>query len=619
MRNGCLTELQFNLKHMFDLVGERGYELHNELVKYERWSSRSPGVPRSDNTSMNQTYLKHMLCSCAQEAPQVFQISGVRNMAVNYSDNNRRLKSQLPQRRLCLDFCEKSNDTSKDQNSASQNAPQQNSKISSDRNDDKFRPELSCDRECCDFDFFIFSFDKIQEWLDDKIETNAMIMDAGDVEKLSDLEISQFLVNSACKNIEEAPHDISLYICLHRIYKERFHITKFDFDRDNAVKAMSTCIEIIDSSNAKGMVGWLGYGKSNALDRSLNRSYETHSELASFYSEAKEWNTVYNVQASLLLRCEQQLPLYHPNTIAALLDLAAASIENGETSKAAKFSSRAMHRLKLYLDEQELACTKMLDICNKQSSQFINVAVLRQFGFDHLEMMRAFVSSMNNLVNRQFSTTLQKNHQMTLLFLRLVGDSFSSFATILQNASHSLHKKEHEVMELRSESLTAWMMAGKYYKIVLEAGARENDIYHPDVLSACSCFAHCLKQLGRLTQALKILSSILNSFLDTARKRSQLVNGSSVYSTLNYEAKRCIITCVWQMAMYTAEYKKDGEGLLEAIELLNIAINFLVHSFQSSEERLLKVLRGDLKRLLEGQYLTCEDASFDSKKSFACV
>lgn len=618
-------ELQFNLKHMFDLLGESGYQLHNELIKCEKWSRPLLPVPPQVESSMNRKYVKYLFCTCAQEAPKVFRITGVRGMATNYLDNMRHQQSQLPQRRLSLDFCDQTQDMSTEKKTSScDDGPLHKSKNCPTNYDESFRSETLHDKESCDNDLFIFSFDKIQEWLGDssidhngELERKGIILDS-DVQKLSDLECSQFLVNSACKDIEATPHDIALYICLHRIYRDRYRITKLDFDRDNALKALSTCIEIIDSSNAKGMVGWLGYGKSNLLDRSLNIPFETHSELASFYAAAKEWKSVYRVLASLVLRCEHNLPLYHPNTIAALLDLAAASSENGDSSKAVKFSARARSRLKFYLDEQEQACAKILQM-NSIQMENKKASVLRHFGLDHVQMMRAFVTHMNMLVNRKFLAMLHKNHPMKLLFLRLVGDSFSSFATILRNASHSLDNMEHEAIELRSESHTAWMMAGKYYKRALEGCAKDSNIYHADILSLCSCFAHSLKQLGRLSQAVKLLSSYLDSFLDIARNRSTSVDGLGTYSTLSYTAKRYIITCVWQLAMYTVEYKVNGDGRLDAIELLNIGIDYLVHALQPLEERLLKVLQGDLERLMERQFLTCKDAKFDTKDIFVCV
>jgi hypothetical protein len=376
-----------------------------------------------------------------------------------------------------------------------------------------------------------------------------------------------------------------------------------EIKKSNALKALSTCIEIIDSSNARGMVGWLGYGKSNVLDRSINRPFETHSELASFYAESHEWNSASRILATLVLRCEQNLPLYHPFTITSLLDLAAACMENGENIKAVKFTSRARHRLYLYLDEQEQACLKMLSLDNSDSNDSCsskNWDYLKHFGLDHLEMMRSFVTSMHSLMGRQFLKSLPKNHPVKLLSMCFVGDMFSSLATILCKKSNHNNSLDQRGVELFSEGITAWTMSATYYKKALKGWAESSNLYHSDLFAASHRLAHCLKQLRMTDKALHVLSASLSLFLETARKTP--FNRFGEYSTLEPNSKKAIIHCIWQLAVYTADYNLNDMGCLNALELIQIAIDFLMTAFEEPDDNLLNCLNEELHNLVNGKY-----------------
>jgi hypothetical protein len=57
--------------------------------------------------------------------------------------------------------------------------------------------------------------------------------------------------------------------------------------------------------------------------------------------------------ASLVVRCQQYLPLYHPITLPSLLDLAIAASMVGKTAFAERAVLRADERLSAYLSEME--------------------------------------------------------------------------------------------------------------------------------------------------------------------------------------------------------------------------------------------------------------------------
>ena len=479
-----------------------------------------------------------------------------------------------------------------------------------------------------------FTFEEIDDFLDKIASTeteNASPLPLNSngvqqLESLSDSDVSDYLVNVACHDIERNKHDVSLYLCLHNIYTERYLHSKSDFDRENAEKAITTSIEIIDSSNAIGMVGWLGYGESHLLDRTLERPFETQSNLASFYALAGDWDSSIDVLRSLVLRCEQHLPLYHPINIAAHVDLAASMLENGETELAFKFCQRARKRLVMYLDEQEEACL-MMHTMHKSNVTDLSLIETEEYhklvGLDHLAMIKAFVSNMKYLLKRRMMSVLRGNHPMKLQFFCFLGDSFSVLASCLSSESKYLTNSQVR-LQLNAESETAWMLAGKYYRQALRGWTKINGVHHPDVMSTSCSLARCLRELGRRKEAVKLLSSVVGSSIKNFKDGFTNYEGPSeiafyppsksarLSSVANsaFNAKESLVVCIWSMAVYTVEDKPNEEGRMRALELLKTGIDILQNGTAESDQKpspLLLTIKKEFSCLLDGKRVSAKD------------
>ena len=448
--------------------------------------------------------------------------------------------------------------------------------------------------------FFTFSFEDMQEYLLGQNCLDSFLLKDSVLEKLDtipDLEVSDNLINFACEDIEADPHDVAIYICLHRIYRERFLITKSQFDKESALKALSTSIGIIDHSNAIGMAGWFGFGKNHDLDRTLERPFEILSSLASFYALSSDWHSSTNVLRSLILRCEQHLPLYHPITITTLVDLAATMMENGETEHAIKFSQRARSRLLMYLNEQEDACVMMQTwhMDSEDQCPTIGGEYYKLVGLDHLAMLKTFALSLNALVKREMMALLPGNHPMKLLYQCFVGDTYSVLASSLMVvADHS--SDDHICSDSKAGSETAWTTAGKFYRKALRGWTLAYGVCHPDVMSTSCSLARCLKELGRMGEALKLLSSVVNSSLLKMQHKPKLKS--------NPCAKEGLVKCIWTLATYTAELKPNQEGRIACMKLLKTAIKLLEDKSQHTTEEgksLIQTFKKEFNKLMKGK------------------
>ena len=439
------------------------------------------------------------------------------------------------------------------------------------------------------------------------------------------LDLLEYALKNASMDISARPHDASLYLCIHDLYVERFLRTKSEADKKNAEKAILRSIEMIENANAIGMVGWVGYGKRHVLDRALERPFETQSNLASFYGLTNNWNASVSVLRSLILRCDQHLPLYHPITITTLVDLAAALLENGESDLAFKFCRRARDRLLMYLHEQDEACSRMQTMRKSSSTDHDrsqNEEYYKLVGLDHLDMLKVFAKNMNDLLSRKMMSVLRWCHPMRLLFFCFVGDSFSVLASNISRESDKLRDSQAQ-SEYCAESESTWTMAGKYYKQALRGWAKIKEPNHPDIMSTACSLARCLSELGRKREALRLLSSIVESAkraLDVEQTSSQedgvTTCGISPAPSSDLEKKsnqryttntvETLVVCVWSMAVYTMEDRPNEEGRVRAMGFLKSGIEILEKhgaKINKSERasQLLVLFKDEFNRMFEGK------------------
>ena len=446
------------------------------------------------------------------------------------------------------------------------------------------------------------------------------------------------VLKRAFLDIRNRPHDVCLYLCIHEIYTKRYLETKSDIDRKNAEKAIVRSIEMIDNANAIGMVGWIGFSERHVLDRALERPFETISNLASFYGLTNNWDSSISVLRSLVLRCDQHLPLYHPITIANLIDLSAALLQNNEIDLAYKFSRRARDRLKMYLCEQDEGCSMMRSVRKRSipdSAEIRGEEYYKLVGLDHLDMLKAFVQNMDDLRTRRMMSILA-DHPMKFLYLCFLGDSYSVLASNLSSGCVDLNSRAKN--KLLAESEEAWLMAGKYYRTALVGWTKMKlGRDHPDVISTSCSLARCLTELGRRREALRLLSSIVESAkrrLEATKscQKDEITAFDAILSPPNQTTQSLTSNtyetwaiCIWSMATYTVEESPNEEGRVRAMKLLEFGIELLEnHIFEdnSSSERshqLLAIFRTEFDEMFEGKGGGTNGASSMGQMAFVTV
>ena len=390
------------------------------------------------------------------------------------------------------------------------------------------------------------------------------------ISNLSLLEFSDFVLKFSCRSIEKVPHDITFYICLHYIYCARYKETRSPFDRDNAINALSTCLEIINNSNAVGMVGWLGIGDTHHLDRCLELPFETMSSLAAFYCECNDLDSASKTLRSMILRCENYLPLYHPITIAALLDLSAVLLEKRQTDEFRRFSTRAKNRLYMYTDEQEEACTN-LHLMRKNGGDGAKddlddpTEYYKLCGLDHVAMFKTFCHIMEEQCSRKLLKVLKRNNPVIALYSCFVGDAYSSLASSLTVvASNTKNRNAAKVHQ--SESKTAWTFAAKHYKKALVRWTKLNGTFDPDTISTTCSFARALNKIHKTKDAIALLSSI-------GKKCMQKLHKTDISSTDYPNHRINLAQCFWMLSSYTLQQRPTEHGRVLALGHLRSALN----------------------------------------------
>ena len=417
--------------------------------------------------------------------------------------------------------------------------------------------------------------------------------------------ISNLLVFTAEDELKKFPRDIALYSCLGAVMMMRYMINGEDSALYPYLDTLDKSLELANQASAVGMVGWLENESSSSLDRMLERSLEILADKAAFYGSVGNWRSARNILWSLLLRCEQHLPLYHPITLSVMLDLAAAMLETKEDKTAERIVQRANQRLAIYLVEQEERVIKGMDVNEKNGNRvkFHNSIVTNT-----LSMLEAFVVKMKRLEKRTMMYNLEMNHPIRLIYSCFLADSLTVLANCVgldqirfDNRLDSAKSQEcctaNESLHTMGKRENLWSIAGEYYRKALAGWMHVYGIRHPNVPS-CSCgLARCLRELGRRDEAIIILSSAVGAWrgksplTDQHLGDSKIKNGTTkisqwniftnpsdcntdkthydqIVSKLNLATEEGLAMCLWWMAVYFVESNPNERGRIRALSLL---------------------------------------------------
>ena len=538
-------EIQFQLSHMYNILGEEGYKLHKDLIDAS-----------SD--------------ACEKGLPPIDQL-------VDYHDSN-----SLPS----------PNVTSKQSN-----------------------PLLFC--ECAERN----RTGSYNDSFDSYISEIMVRLNKKEITKSEANKIVNLLIENANDNIKMCPRDISLHLCLQTILKVRYMLNGDDSDLDQILTVLDRSLELANQAGALGMVGWYEHESSTTLDRMLERSLDILGNMAAFFGSIGDWDAATSLLWSLLLRCEQQIPLYHPITLCCMLDLATALLEIDQSDTAHRVVHRANQRLSMYLVEQEEMCIK---VSKSNENDDENIQFQKSMAQDSLFMLQAFTVKMKRLERRLMLTNLADNHPMRIMFHCFLGDTLC----VLANCTDSEHvglksgKGVENKLNLNSSDSSTkitdkqhnlWALAGEYYRLALTGWVKIHGIRHPNVPATSCGLARCLRELGRREEAIVILSSAVGTWRGTSPLKQHpfdndfktnstgKIGQPSLFSystskpkneqqrknssTLDLAVEEGLAMCLWWMAVYFVECSPSERGRIRALSLLQASSESLRLAFKKSSKR----------------------------------
>ena len=367
-------------------------------------------------------------------------------------------------------------------------------------------------------------------------------------------------------------------------------------------------LAIINQATSIGMVGWLEYGTSNQLERTPSLPFKVLQQLACSFAASEDWGRASDVLNSLVMRCEQHLPLYHPTTLTSMLDLSAALTFAFDYSLAKGIVQRVSDLLAMYLSEHEAIyferCRSYLSFENDDQMVFQH-----DDGTDVISLIKAFATAFHDELSREFLALIGPNHKITLLNHAMVADSFAVLANCLSAGEESIVATKKKKGSSPSGNLSYWSLAFMHYERAWKGWVKIETLSHPNAVSAAYSVARCLRELGRLDQALKVLGALVSSVgversYDTSPSSDETGSNESPYSTLTFlpprslgatrgemsfsvstcRAEQLTVLCLWMMAVMTVDQSPDERGRIRALSLLQKASESLRRALERIDE-----------------------------------
>ena len=360
------------------------------------------------------------------------------------------------------------------------------------------------------------------------------------------------------------------------------------------------CLAVSNQGTSIGMTGWLEYGATNSFGRMAKGPLIALRELSVTFASLGEWHQTIDTLQSLIMKCDQQQPLYHPITLLAMLDLAGvARIAIQPELEQATLASVAS-RLAFYLAEQEQSFFSRFGASFEESGQ--KVAVLQ---FDNrmegIPMLEAFVELFESqlsltLLERVGHASFRANNDILLCSHALLADSLTVLANCILTTENFIGVSS----VAKNTSRYYWRKAFKHYEIAFKGNIqKKRKLDDAGVMSAAYGMARCLRELGKRRKALKILSSVVSalgrqvvksggsdgngndddsgarcevslSFLpyrDTSLRRLCLTNNVAYRPRQDYSTALLL----WLMAVVSVEDQQNERGRMRALSLLHAA------------------------------------------------
>ena len=422
-----------------------------------------------------------------------------------------------------------------------------------------------------------------------------------------DCDMLTALIGCGAREVFEDPRDTGALNCLFSVLsyilgggaKQQFTGTGIEQKRlvKYSRQCLMRCLEIGDQGHSTGMTGWVDHEQSGPLCRIVAETpFALLHRLACSHVREGKWNSAERILRSLVLRSEQQLPLYHPTVLVSLLDLAALCSINGNVLFAEALVSRASERLTAYLTEMESAHMGHLDQCASVNSNVGGDLCQLDNGRDAFSMLSAFVENFQVLLQREMVALLGEDDEYVLAYRLLLGDSLVVLANCTSASNMSFGRTDTDVTA--KKALSFWGLAFVHYRSAFQGFVARKGLEDPNTACAAYGSARCLRELGKSEQALTVLSTVAKVLFDGAvtksddqavkagkkrtgdqerGQRHSFLPSTTLSHTKTYHHRREIrqlrssSMCYWLMAVLIAESQPNEGGRVKALKFLQRA------------------------------------------------
>ena len=374
---------------------------------------------------------------------------------------------------------------------------------------------------------------------------------------------------------------------------------------DVSGEALLRGLTIANQASSRGMIGWLEYGSSSFLDRTAGRPLDILQKLAYQHALRREWEASIDILRTLVLRCEQHLPLYHPVTLASMLDLAVTCSSASEHPMARHIVVEVSERLAFYLAEQESAYMEFhYSLRSGNGGDDVRFEPLT--GADHVVMLRSFASLFGELVHRDYLQLFGDENEILLINHCLAGDTYTVLANCLALSEAGAGKNAF-APETCESSKKYWSTAFRHYRRAFVGWTRSGyKLSHPNVSAAACSMARCLRELKESDKATTILTSVVGATtcesiggdMPRRREREHFIEDhppstssfllphhapSSVGQLSDTFTDEATALRLWHMAAYAVETNPDERGRIRALSLLHASSEALQRALEEND------------------------------------
>lgn len=462
------------------------------------------------------------------------------------------------------------------------------------------------------------------------------------------------ILQCGSNDISQNPRDFASYWCVYALFcfvlkienEESISTIREEkpYILDYARQCLLQCLTISNQSISTGMTGWFEYGSSSEIDLSRGRPFSILQKLAYDYASDQRWTEAESLCRSLVICCEQHLPLHHPTTLTSLLDLSISSAMIGNQSFADRILNRAAERLSKYLFGMENLYTSHLSkarSCDKPGQAILRI----EHGRDAIFELHAFASLLQKQLNRDMVSLIGMDNEVVVANQCFVADTLS----VLANCTAAAHFFLGSTSDKSDDcGRSYWRMAYRHYELCYNSLAASKELDDPFVVRSLYGVARCLREFGEIENALKLLSFVVSFKSNVegtpmpnpsdrpptvtieeskgeddgiANKHSSLAprflpistwSNSGAYTNRISKSMSSAL-CLWLMSILSVDAKRDEEGRERAFGYLHAASLLLQASLHNASDtsddstramclRFLSMIEDEAEQISEPMY-----------------